>query len=348
MSVPPLKTLFGSIANAIRSKKGTSAPMVASDFPQEILSIPTGGGSPNPPSEPMVTWIYRDMVTGEEKIVKTSVAKGGTAIPPSNVGNVQSNAGKNPALTFQGWNHSNQEMQNVQRDMTVGAMYVTTDGWTYLYVSLNPVTGLSHTLNVRSTAGNTVTIEWGDGTPDNTFTGTGSAQTHTYANFGTYVVKIKVTSGSGNLLLGGASNTTSVWGTNIRNQNDALFAVFIGTNTQLNNYAFYFTKIRSASIPSGVTSVGQDTFNDCRSLTAISIPAGVTSIGSSAFYNCFSLISTIFHSIFPPTMAHTTSFSGISALSKIYVPDASLNDYKTATNWVTYANRIHPISELTA
>ena len=37
-----LTSLFGDIADAIRSKKGTSADITASDFPSEIMSIPTG------------------------------------------------------------------------------------------------------------------------------------------------------------------------------------------------------------------------------------------------------------------------------------------------------------------
>lgn len=38
-----LTDLFTNIANAIRSKKGTSETIVASDFPTEIENIPTGG-----------------------------------------------------------------------------------------------------------------------------------------------------------------------------------------------------------------------------------------------------------------------------------------------------------------
>lgn len=43
-------TLCSRIADAIRSKLGTSAPIQVSDFPMQILSIPTGGGSPFPDS----------------------------------------------------------------------------------------------------------------------------------------------------------------------------------------------------------------------------------------------------------------------------------------------------------
>lgn len=40
-----LTSLFSDIANAIRAKKGTSADIVADNFPSEIASIPSGGGS---------------------------------------------------------------------------------------------------------------------------------------------------------------------------------------------------------------------------------------------------------------------------------------------------------------
>ena len=49
--------------------------------------------------------------------------------------------------------------------------------------------------------------------------------------------------------------------------------------------------------------------------------------------------------ITPPTMEQSNGLVGVPDL-KIYVPDASLNDYKTATNWVAYADKIFPLSEL--
>ena len=44
-------------------------------------------------------------------------------------------------------------------------------------------------------------------------------------------------------------------------------------------------------IGSGVTSIGDHTFDWCSSLTSVTIPNNVTSIGDSAFWYCKSLTS---------------------------------------------------------
>jgi hypothetical protein len=76
----------------------------------------------------------------------------------------------------------------------------------------------------------------------------------------------------------------------------------------------------------------------------IEFPASLTSIGTEAFLNCNLILEWTFLSTTPPTLANTNAFSGINAASKIYVPDASVATYKAATNWVTYADYIYPLS----
>ena len=49
------------------------------------------------------------------------------------------------------------------------------------------------------------------------------------------------------------------------------------------------SSLTSITIPNSVTSIGIEAFNDCVSLTAITIPNSVTSIGYDAFFRCSSL-----------------------------------------------------------
>ena len=51
------------------------------------------------------------------------------------------------------------------------------------------------------------------------------------------------------------------------------------------------SRVKSAVIAEGVTSIGSYAFDDCKSLTSVTIPDSVTSIGDSAFCNCKSLTS---------------------------------------------------------
>ena len=132
--------------------------------------------------------------------------------------------------------------------------------------------------------------------------------------------------------------------------------------TRIGNYAFgYCHSLSSVVIPDGVTSIGDNTFYNCYSLSSVVIPDGVTIIGVGAFSYCCSLSSVVIPDgvtsignyafrycygvkeyrckpLTPPTLLSTNAFSGIPSDCIIYVPVGSLESYKTATNWSTYAS----------
>ncbi len=60
--------------------------------------------------------------------------------------------------------------------------------------------------------------------------------------------------------------------------------------TKIGNAAFKCCfKLTQVMIPAGVTSIGDRAFEHCHSLTNVTIPAGVTNIGKEAFFDCSKL-----------------------------------------------------------
>ena len=102
------------------------------------------------------------------------------------------------------------------------------------------------------------------------------------------------------------------------------------------------SSLTSVTIGSGVTIISSNTFRFCSSLPSITIPSGVTSIGNTAFESCSALTSVTCLATTPPTLSHRSPF-GATALSAIYVPAASVEDYKSASQWSNFASIIQAI-----
>ena len=77
--------------------------------------------------------------------------------------------------------------------------------------------------------------------------------------------------------------------------------------------------VKKVVIEDGVTSIGNEAFAGCSSLTSITLSNNITNIGNSAFAGCSSLTSiTIPDSV---TSIGEVAFSGCSSLTSITIPD---------------------------
>ncbi len=93
---------------------------------------------------------------------------------------------------------------------------------------------------------------------------------------------------------------------------------------------------KNTTIPNTVTSIGEDAFSGCNSLTSISIPASVVSIGDYAFHNCTGLSKITCFATTPPVIYSHTFPSSVTNRAYLYVLAESLNAYQSASYWKNF------------
>lgn len=122
---------------------------------------------------------------------------------------------------------------------------------------------------------------------------------------------------------------------------------------QINRFGYEYAKVLKEYVSSqpfylkknmlyDVESIGEKAFLSNTYLTSAIIPDNITSIGNSAFSGCSSLESVTVLSTAPPTLG-TSVFNSTSSNLVIYVPAESVDTYKAATNWSSYASKIQAI-----
>ena len=72
----------------------------------------------------------------------------------------------------------------------------------------------------------------------------------------------------------------------------------------------------------------------------MNIPDSVTTIGDEAFWECSSLTSVYCKATTPPALRGTNVFDSNGSDRNIYVPTESVEAYKSAINWSEYASAI--------
>ena len=97
----------------------------------------------------------------------------------------------------------------------------------------------------------------------------------------------------------------------------------------------------SVEIPSNITKISREAFYLCDGITSVTIPNSVTSIDYKAFDGCTSLTSVTVNALTPPKIDNSV-FDNTNDYP-IYVPCESVETYKAASGWSSYASRIHGI-----
>lgn len=91
-----------------------------------------------------------------------------------------------------------------------------------------------------------------------------------------------------------------------------------------------------------VQTIGTGAFIAASWLTHIDLPATLTSIDLNCFYGRTNLRYIICRAVVPPTAGNNIFYN---VNKPIYVPDGSVDAYKTANVWSNYAQYIKPLSE---
>lgn len=73
---------------------------------------------------------------------------------------------------------------------------------------------------------------------------------------------------------------------------ETFYNYYFTKNNEISDYAFYGCDgLRSLTLPTNITLIGNHAFGVCRNLATLNIPSNVTSIGNCAFLDCYNLKS---------------------------------------------------------
>lgn len=194
-------------------------------------------------------------------------------------------------LVCQGWNWTLQDIKDAGRELDIGALYITDDGKTRLYVDVDTETWDDFVLNYRQSAYNSVTIDWGDGSvPESVGTSLITTIRHTYAQSGAYMITLTVAEGKA-LRFGASDGSTMLIAMDEADMGRCamLKKVEMGANIEFVNIATFrgCARLESVSVLSGVPFDGSRLFEQCTTLRAIVV--GGTFTISQSFYNCSNL-----------------------------------------------------------
>ena len=108
----------------------------------------------------------------------------------------------------------------------------------------------------------------------------------------------------------------------------------------IGQHAIQYCNLGQVTLPNSLTSIGDAAFYGAH-ITSVVIGTGIETIGESAFTFNNGCESITIKAMNPPTLGNNAFDSTNNC--QIYVPTISVDTYKSASGWSTYADRIQAI-----
>lgn len=192
-------------------------------------------------------------------------------------------------LICQGWNWTLADIKDADRELDIGALYITDDGKTRIYVDVDTETWDDFVLNYWQGTKSGTTVDWGDGTTPEAINDYSYIEhRHVYASSGSYVITMSVKEGA-KMWLGKDGRMLIANGETDMGRCAMLAKVEIGERmTRVTERAFYAAvRLKSVSVPSGVLFEPWRTFEQAANIRAVT--AAFSSAIIQTFYNCTNL-----------------------------------------------------------
>lgn len=306
------ETSLSGIADAIRSKNGTTTTYKPSEMAAAIDAIETGGSVVEVEEKDVNFYDYDGTRLYSYTLAE---AKALTALPTPP---------EHDGLTFQEWNWTLKDVNALEHECDIGANYVTFDGATRLYINVNyPLATKGMILCFNRSGSGSINIDWGDGSEIQSVKPT-SATTYTHMyEVGQYVITL-TTSDENTFIVSnnGLINNVSAM------RYTALRKVELGSNIKISNSGSTFSNmynLETISIPK-LTLIQTYMFDYCFNLKYVVVPNGVTTIPEHVFYYNSNLRGVSL----PKTVSNIDGisiFMHCTNLTRMCIPDACMTLY---------------------
>ena len=294
--------LLTDVADAIREKKGTTEPINAQNFAEEIRTIESGETVVEKKDVSFYdydgTLLFSYTIEEAQALTELPTPKG------------------HEGLIFQGWNWDYEEVIALTYPMNICATYITEDGATRFFLDVQEEEGVDIELSFTQSKSNSVLVDFGDGSELATFEENAVNYIHHYSK-GNYVLTFN---NNGEITFKVIDSYRGVLGHRASKGVNCLTKVWFGKDVSTFDSIFQgASRLTKISIHKGV-DITRGLCGFCANLKFVGVPKPINGIHTNFIHN-----SGVEIIVLPST---TTSFSSgacsYASLKEILLPDGNI------------------------